>query len=226
MRLFELLNEAPPTIKRSYGAMPQKPLVLPLGAGAYAEVMGHDDNPHQVMKLSRRQIHSSGKDGYDYFIIALAESDMHDNPYFPRIESMRTITDKYDNTGYQVRMERLTSIKELTEEQAESIVRKSLTPDYIKQQITRQQKNTGGWLWLRILQEWLYHVSDYSIRVPADFLRTVADEDLQQALLFANKLAEDGGYILDLQPFNFMARQSPYGTQLVITDPLGSKRYS
>lgn len=225
MRLHELLTEAPPVLKRSKGSQTQRPALPTIGQGAFARVLGHKDNPHEVMKLSHQSQHPRSRDGYEAFVKALAESDMHENPYFPRIQTMRTITDEYGKVAYQVRMERLTSLKDITEEQAESIVRKALTPAFIKASIIEQRGWSGGWLWERILLEWTMKASNHSKRLPADFIRTAADNDLKEALMFISELA-DGNYLLDLQTFNFMVRQSPYGAQLVITDPLGSQRYS
>jgi len=225
MRLFELLTEAPPVIKQSKGRAPNKPKDIPMGGGAYASVLGHDDNPHEVMKISHQAQHYMSRDGYEAFVKGLAENNMHDNPYLPRVRTLRTITDDHGSVSYQARIERLTHLSELSEEQAETLVRKSLSPQFIKDDIKTQTANTGGWLWFRVLRSWLSILDRFSKEIPSSIYSTIKDSDLKGALMFVNDLAQEGNFMIDLQKSNFMARVSPYGTQLVITDPLGSQRY-
>lgn len=241
MRLFELLNEyeMPPikTVKREptyfydYSkedyAMDQAPdersgtdrikkdpKLKTLGAGYFSSVYAHDDNPHDVMKFPRKEASKSDTDGFRIFISALAkDKEMQSNPYFPRFRMIRKF-EHGDEHSYTARMERLFPLEDLEMEDLYSIVERiyddelatylydrASLPHLFYKQLAKAVSNTVESKW---------HVEN------------ITDAHFAEATDWIHDLAEREGFYVDLHFNNMMVRRTPYGSQLVLSDPLGS----
>ena len=244
MRLFELLTEAPPTVKHheyksERGSMEPPDARFPTGSGAKTErgtttlggasfsfVYGHEDNPHDVMKLSK-PAHISLVDGYEAFIEALAtDAEMHENPHFPRVQTVRNVRDRSRaERKYMVRMERLYSLNNLSEEEYKVMVKNTFNDSYIYQ----VQRDLPEWKhdnkWRAVYLTWLEDSFTSSYYIPKKAYAPIKDYSLRVALDKIIKIADDNSLRLDLHSQNIMFRKTQYGPVLVITDPLSGERF-
>lgn len=241
MRLFELLTEDPPTIKQHEYAGPLKNrarnLFNPstsargtktLGAGVFSRVYGHDENPHEVVKLSWPH-HQSGGDHYVEFVKEIAQNpSMQENPHFPRIRLLRRITSTIENTfEYIVRMERLVDFTKLTEDEYEMVCRSIFKSDYINQELFNIPDFQKSKQWRAIYHRWA-ELFVGSAEIPDKVYAKIDHNrarDLVSALRIIENLSEKYNARIDLHMQNFMFRRTQYGPVLVITDPLAGKRF-
>jgi hypothetical protein len=242
MRLFELLQEyeMPPvkTVSREpiyyydYSkedfAMDQapgersgtdrikkNPKVKTLGAGYFSSVYAHDDNPHDVMKFPRKEFNKTDTDGFRVFISALAEDkEMQSNPYFPRFRMIRKF-EKGDEHSYTARMERLFPLDSLETEDLYSIIERIYDDE------------TAAYLYDRASLPHLYFKQVATIvsnTVEKGWhLEKVSDPLFTEAADWLYELGQKEGFYIDLHFNNMMVRRTPYGSQLVISDPLGTR---
>lgn len=236
MRLYELLTEEPPVVKY-HDAKPAERPHLPSnplragstryqGGGVFADVYGHDDNPHEVVKISR-PAHSTNIDGYEAFIRELSrDPEMYNNPHFPRIQLIRNVHDK--GTGdrqYIVRMERLYSHSALSKEEYDIMVEHTFKPWYIKsveRDLPDWKKNNVG---KEVFFNWMEYGFTSMSYIPEAAYTKLKSKELQSALSKIAKLADQYYVRIDIHSGNIMFRRTQYGPVLVITDPLSGAQY-
>jgi hypothetical protein len=227
MRLFELIQEDPfdvkDTIVKDVPLAPMmhrtrarfQPKTDILGHGYFSTTVGHQDSPHDAVKISNAE--NSRNDGYEEYLRLLSRNpELRDNIHVPRIRSARVITssDKNKKRMLLVRMERLEPIKNLSEREAYELV-KSLVG---REEAIRQKNNprmfTSGDPWVRALNGVLFRWE----RGELDSNQIIHD-DIRDTVEFLRKFAGMRQIGFDLHDENWMIRRTPYGPQLVISDP-------
>lgn len=187
-----------------------------LGSGLYANVYRRKSDPNTVTKVARAVTHKSSDDGYVGFIQHII--DMH-NPYFPQVSELKEIVDRDGEfAGYVVRMEKLQTMHQLSDEEIDALMHKILgeevnfrTPGAVvggftvSKSVARDTPRLIG----AIIEDQYQNPNSSVIKDPA----------LLEALDMLRKLAKKGQYSQDLHEGNMMIRRTPYGPQLVITDP-------
>lgn len=188
------------------------------GSGAYATVYKLPRQTNTVLKLGRTHPGWSEKDGYMAFI-ELVQQYGQDNPYLPQVHSFKKMKDRTGTLFYKAKLEELQPFpgygtKDLTGEVFE-VLKKIL-----------QRDDDGVRTYLRAY---------YSVARPyaslIEILKKLVEEpnhpslkELDPQLLAAGKLirkaARDSKTDEDIGLSNIMLRRTPYGPQLVITDPL------
>lgn len=241
MRLFELLNEAPPVVKYhrqspTTSVSDRLPQVTggktaqgsqTLGSGVFATVYGHDDNPHEVVKVSD-PADAKNIDGYEPFIRELSrDPSMHENPHFPRIQIVRNIYDPRANNNrqYIVRMEKLYSWDKLSAEEFEVMVTNTFKHSYIINIISGLPSWVEADKWKRLYFEWLDKGFISSNYIHERAYTALKLPELQQALSKIAKIADNERVRIDIHTNNIMFRKTQYGPVLVITDPLSGRQY-
>jgi hypothetical protein len=187
-----------------------------LGSGAYASVyktkkvdVGH---VAKVSTLDYLEDNGHEKDGYYQWINAVLKAPP--NRYLPQVlkaaihEPKIKSNSRYREHPYMdVKLERLYPVSQLTQEGI----------DFIANQIFLKQKK--GWR----INEILFRIHDH-IEGAKNKQYRIVDEDLIEALSLIEKITGRNmpdSYDIDLHGENVMIRITPYGPQLVITDPLG-----
>lgn len=182
-----------------------------LGSGTFASAY-HDpkQSPHEVRKVSK-EMHERKIDGFYYYIKELENNPDNDNPYYPRFSAIKIykkpeVKPKTWSTGayvtYSAQMEKLYNIRELKASEKQYILSKLHGESTIDQ--TDHNKSI---------------VSIVRDQMHGDGKAT--DPHFIRAIEFINKVASEHSYLADIHDDNIMFRRTPYGPQLVITDPLG-----
>jgi len=213
-----------------------------VGGGSYAEVWANNQRtPQDVRKISktskRHQI-----DGFYFFMMELEKHDENSNPYFPRFRSIKIYTDegpkhrasKLDSMTYSTQIERLTHLSKLSEDQIKAIVRRifgvsrldSRAKDIIYN--IMQLNKTWDLALLGLIEATRKGLMGTSPPSPPNkelqwFVKQIQDQDFVQALQFIIDVKIKHGLHFDLHDDNIMVRQSPYGGQLVFSDPLSGE---
>lgn len=187
-----------------------------LGSGLYASVHQTQNDPNTVTKVGRAVTVNPSDDGYIGFVKQIIGKK---NPYFPQISELREVKDRSGTyTGFVTRMEKLTSLKDLRREELAALIHK----------MTGQEPNLAdphvGIGTLKITREMAKHPEILIGDLVAAAYRnpdsgTIADPALLQAIDILRQLAKAGMYEEDIHSGNLMIRRTPYGPQLVITDP-------
>ncbi len=183
------------------------PNVYHLGTGSFASVYTHKDQPHDVRKLSRRQ-GSNRYDGFWTYIIALSHHSDNGNPYFPRFRSITNYVDPKQGS-YSVQVERLDHIDSISKREAMALMERMFGDN--TGYLLKDMKPNG----FRISNV----IADMFRSEDAPARRLIVDEDLRKAIEFI-KMQESGRVFLDVHSDNMMIRNTPYGKQLVFSDPL------
>jgi hypothetical protein len=178
-----------------------------MGSGRYSIVRKDPKDPHMVSK--RQKIDTSGenyhqKDLYPEFVKALVNSDQKMNPYFPRIYGVNKYTDKQGVTLHKFNMEQLNSMHTISKEELQHVL-----DLIIDEGIQRAWGIDTDMMLAYFLSE---AIKKSSVR------KLVKDRNLYNALVFLSKFLKKNWH-LDLHADNMMFRRTPYGPQLVITDP-------
>lgn len=229
MRLYELIQEDPFQVKDvrretlpSFATSPVSKRHY-MDHGHFSSVFGHPDNPHDVLKGTRR---FTEEDGYEAFIRALANDEkMRDNIYMPRIRTARVVTStKTDQRASMIRMERLEPLTNLSEREAHMLLVNLIGREAAIEKKNQYNKNNvfikndykRGW------REALSGIlNSHSSGVPSD---SIINDDWLEAYKWVRDIARDQGWNMDLHSENWMFRRTPFGPQLVITDPFSWKK--
>lgn len=176
-----------------------------LGRGRFSKVMGMKKDPHMVQKKTIMKVgnpHPTQEDGFTAYIDLLLANDLMDNIHFPKVYEDSKVTDKTGTERHKYTMERLVELSALSDEEIESIGtthfhRMVYSPESIAEKIDEACQNNYG---------------------RKTFIKL---ESLRDACEIVQEIAEASRFRLDLHEGNVMARRTPYGLQLVISDPLG-----
>ena len=207
----------PPLVKRNKK-------VKHMGSGAFASVYRNQDRPEDVTKISKPM---SLHDGYHKYIKALKNHPDNGNPYFPKVRAATkyTLNDKnahsmVTRTVHSTKTESLRHLKELSMREVESVVERWFGEDWkaVLKDIyeTEHTAEFGNWKDPNyILVDLINQIRDYP-----HVARVTKDENLVNALKFLTKLETSGAGAIDFGMKNIMYKRSPYGIQLVFSDPL------
>lgn len=182
------------------------------GTGTYASTYGHQDNPHDVRKVSREQ-QIKNYDGFWTFIVALSKHEDNDNPYFPRFRSITNY--EGPRTGsYSVQVERLYHVNSLKSREVEALILTIYGMDNWKR-IVLMISNDAMTLPDQAIGKTFLDALSNSFR-EVRYQELIIDKNLKSAIDFITLIP--GGY-LDIHPANIMVRNTPYGKQIVFSDP-------
>jgi hypothetical protein len=203
------------------GVMRRDPKVKHKGTGAFASTYSHEDRPHDVRRVTKQQ---DRPDGFRKYYEQLQKHDDKDNPYFPQFSEGTTYR-KGKKSVLSLQTQRLRRLEELTKHEAESVLERWFGEnfDYI--------------VWNKIFQFGAPHgvgsskEKGWGATVIAGVLRRiiedswvrdyVKDKELKRALDFIKyKVVASDHIDWDLGISNIMYKRSPYGIQIVLTDPV------
>lgn len=182
-----------------------------IGKGRYSTVRNDPKDPHMVIKKTKFDKNSTSyhnKDVYPQFIEALINSDQKMNPYFPRVYGMKSYNDKSDDKLHKFNIERLEDLRELSAEEMDHIM-SLIMDDDVRKAWRIDNERMLAWFISEAIKK-------NSVR------KEIKDKNLYDALTFLSKFLKKN-WFLDLHSENMMFRRTPYGPQLVITDPFSQE---
>lgn len=222
MRLFELLENVPVDVTTKPMRRPMRPGTSRIdyrGEGSFGVVYQDQDNPHEVMKFSTGI--NAYRDGYlDYIQEIAHDKSIQDNPWVPRILKLRVHKNKHDEVDdFSVRLEALQSVNTLEIDEVFAILDRVFTSEYVEQTKMYHKR------WDPRHQ--LYATRDALILAiwtcikSLDSERIVKDEHFLEFIKWHERVfaEHDTDHSFDPGMSNLMVRRSPYGSQIVITDP-------
>lgn len=182
-----------------------------LGQGSYGRVFSKG-NPHTLSKVPTRILSVDAADAYVNYIAYIVDNKLaQETPHFPRVYSIKTIKDGYDNWKYDIQIEKLHHMLSLTEEQYEAIMVNNFN-------INENNK-------IEILERPVGYIcgvirSYISGNIHNSPL-TIKSESLLNACKILNKYYENlqNDIVLDIHSSNIMVRLTQNIPQLVILDP-------
>lgn len=213
-----------------------------IGSGAYSyavDVSDDDQHSHEVKKISRKNQRDTGykirKDGFWYYADFIVKHKLYNNPFFPRIY---TIKKTYDNlpSGYEnaveYHMEKLSPIVEYSDWDGNSYSDDNYylsdnEYDYLFDLYFGNSKKHDFDDVDDKIEHLIYMLEQVVIYAKSNN-KTILNEITYEPLVEAyymfvkmfnyfrmNKIMVS----IDLHGENFMSRKTPYGTQIVYTDP-------
>lgn len=166
-----------------------------LGSGIEAEVYDDSDDPHMVIK----KINTTSR--YSVYINSIIKNKMTgNNPYVPRVY-------KIDKDDKQYQIEKLYPLQQLS--------MKDLA--YIYSTIMKEELPNGfdnKYQIIRAIESIIADSAAFKDNI------VIKSKQLNDVIKLIYELTHKIGRIPDIHSGNMMARMSPYGPQLVITDPL------
>lgn len=192
MKLHEIINTE--IIKNKSDVAPDYDNNL--GGGYDAMVYRDKEDPHMVVK----NIHFNSK--YSYYINQIILRGMSGvNPYVPRVYKKSK-----DDKQYQI--ERLVPLDDLTRKELAYIFNHAFGFDY-----SETDDLDGRASMSKVISD--------NIRSAVEYGTEVKSDDLNQVIsLIRDIIKKDKTMRNDMRENNIMARRTPYGAQLVITDPV------
>lgn len=191
-------------------------------SGRYASTFIHKDTPHDATKIVHKvKENDVKKDPYFKYVSALAKNDrISNNPYFPRIYSVKVAKNGHGEAHYKVDMEALMDFDTLSKEELQMLGEKlffNFDP-WVKDMYARLEgkyKEGARELYvaavLTAMQKAMRHdsISTY-----------IKDPKLKHAMVLLRSLVKEKDVRPDMHAGNVMVRRGPGGPQLVITDPV------
>lgn len=178
-----------------------------LGSGYYSVVRQDKTDPHMIKKDQRSSDYLAD-DPYHIFAKEILENKLYDNIHFPKIYKSTGFKDSTGRTIMRWRMERLTEMSKLSPEEVGNLFEKYFNPDAIK--------GHG-----RTIEVFAYLIDKAVSRNDFDIIE---DPELKEALQQIRIIYDKYGRTVmsvDIHSANIMIRRTPYGNQIVITDPFG-----
>lgn len=235
MRLYELIDKSVvsgPGIKQSYKSQADQPGSELLGKGVFGSVYTNPNDIETAVKISKLNQGNWDADGYYKFIEKVIDlkQETH-NPYLPQIYNVKRIQPTTKSDPYLiVEVEKLYPSASMSTEEAKLVFSKMIGRKITQQDIDLIQKETGvdwktkepkpiKWQWAirNVMQA---YIDDDDWGIWDNF--KIKDPQFVEALQIVRDLVNDG-YTLDLHDENYMVRKTPYGNQIVLTDPLSFK---
>lgn len=184
---------------------------------AFSKVKDIKNEPHMVRKYNHHPMDPNARkrrnlDGFNFFITQLIERQETDNIHFPRVYSVQKITDNDGKFIHTYDVEKLLPGFKIPTAELLKICTESFGEDDDTGEYTDDD------LQEIILGKIIYAVTtqDYG---------DIKSETLLEALRILHDIVKDAvklkrGHNFDLHMDNVMYRKTPYGTQLVINDPI------
>lgn len=190
-----------------------------VGTGAEAAVVRYDD-ANSVFKI----LGTTQQLGFNLHLQYLLATKKYanSNPYFPRIDSVTTIPYISNRgggvTGYVIKMERLFPAHDLDEEQRDVILRR-IYGDEADNIVHDNVNHLARSIKYGVIGRRVEMVIDPAFKQARELIIAVASK-------VKSKYPIDN--LIDIHASNIMVRQSKFGPQLVISDPLynGDERES
>lgn len=181
-----------------------------VGRGYFSTVAADKKDPHMVKKYTTN---FDSDDVFDLYVRFIIKNKLHENPYFPRIYNFKEIQDKKGQTPYKYQIEKLQNITNLDKKEFEFIFDKIFGDGFFSKYVAGERT-----------EQMAFRLADVvETAAKEDVESKIEDEDFKKATrlirMFVNSKKCDGCRI-DLHQNNIMARRTPYGVQLVITDPV------
>jgi len=188
-----------------------------LGSGYFSKVRSTND-PHVVKKSSVETTTGNPEldDAYWDYVDLIIKNKLWENPYFPRVYKKTSMRGKEDTGHHSVEMERLESIEKATKDDLLPITRKAFNKKG-REKITsdvKEKKISPITAISRVLDN----------AVNSGNLSLIKDDELAKALKILNLYAKNSSVGVDIHEENIMARRTPVGIQLVISDPFSFKQ--
>lgn len=226
MRLYELIDTKTSTVKVDKLDKHDLPYADDYDieddtVGSYAKVDPDEDDPHMVKKTTHPE-HAVAQsndiaDSYFHFIKYITDNKLADNnPFFPRVYSIKTNVDKRGMKQPVYQMEKLIPFSEIDQDLLiaygnrifldfeDSLGRKRDDDERLKARGFTGSANLVG----RAFSD-------------AIFRNNIADKKLADAIGVIKKLIRQiDGSVMDLHAKNMMFRRSGQGIQLVLIDPI------
>lgn len=204
-----------------------------LGSGVEAVVYKTKDDPNVIKLLRTTEVDA---DEFNVPYVAYVIETLHranGNPYFPRISGIQRIKgDAVDFAAlrnyiqprihhepieldiYAFKMERLLPVDSLGAEEIEAMISGSFDPEKLDRDYGPDWRTEPA-VGIQLIEELFYYMMNDS-----DLLNDLAiyPEQLSDVLNTIKKIGDGAAY--DLHDENFMARRTPTGYQIVITDPV------
>lgn len=216
----------------------RNPKVTHKGSGAFASTYQHQDHPEDVRKITKPQVDI---DGYHKYIELLKDNPDFDNPYFPKIREVtryskkqadsesatepkqmcrNSVADEPDAVVLSVKKEALRHLNELTYVEVVSIFTRWFGQDWFSH--LRKIRDVT----LETVKSWKKYDSILVSMIrniandPEKWRGALLDDDLYNALYWLKYTVAQKPITFDLGGNNIMYKRSPYGIQLVLTDPV------
>ena len=203
-----------------------------IGKGGYATVYKKPGNIPQAVKISRFDMMSPETDGYFQYIDQIRK--IQHNPFVPKLYEIIIVHPNKEKSKYpylQVTSEVLTETLDISSHNLKQIIEsisKPLTNQYLKiiednMKFNIRDKegnyieNEVCWMLSDVIRLLLVHTI-FSTNSWITELLSITNQSLLEVLNIIKNL---NNFNLDLGTSNFMVRNN---TQLVITDPLSSKK--
>ncbi len=179
--------------------------------GNSARVSPSKTDPHMVVKNDKNP--NEQADNYNRYIQELIKLDLIDtNPHFPRVYNIKKITDKYNKFIYKYVMEKLVKWEALSVEEMET-----MADTVIIEPLPADFNNWGEG------KRWSYCYNEIMVvleKEANDYDNLIKQKTLKYAIA---QIKQIGTHIRvrpnDIGGDNIMFRRTPFGLQLVITDP-------
>jgi len=179
-----------------------------IGKGTHSSVKDDPRDPHMVVKNNTQPYSSErSKDGFAKFVEFLIDSDLLDNIHFPKVYNIKRITDQDRNFIYAYRLEKLYDMDILSLEELNAI-----RETHLKDIPEFTSKGNGIEDIAAMTGEALSY-GDFS------YLRGSYAKDLKLLHDWFKENQIKLGLKEDLIYKNIMVRKTPYGNQLVLSDP-------
>jgi len=207
-----------------------------LGSGTFSAAYHNPKkSPHDVRKVSK-QMDRHEIDGFFFYMQGLEDNPDNTNPYFPRFREIKIYTDEHknrenhifaderkDTLTYSVKMEKLYPLRELSREEENAMLSRIVGTNWIdivtgavpgKERLAfilnSQEKADYG----RVL-----YLIKLLLHEPEAIEDDIQDADLLRATRWLKEFQRTASLSFDVHGENLMVRKTPYGPQLVITDP-------
>jgi hypothetical protein len=178
-----------------------------MGSGFYSTVYADNDDPHMVIKDMERHGGDKPRDGFSSYIEAIIENGMNGvNPYVPRVYKLNSSKTKDNEYKHTYQIEKLNDLEHLDKKDFEFIFSKLLSEDKIKEYTDHSVRL--AWALASYIDDLVHGYEPLS-----------KSKKLNEVIELIRQLYQRG-LSYDIKPENMMYRSTPYGAQLVISDPL------
>ena len=173
-------------------------------SGNFGKVYSTND-PFSVTKVPHEPTYLE-TDGYYQYIKAVVDGKLaQSNPYYPRVQSIETVSDKENNSRYKIKLEPLQEIRDVDSKIIISIFEDLFPVDF--KNIHGDGDNLEATVDTLLMGSFLRFLDEKS-----------PNKKYNEVVELVTKLSNRRNMI-DMSSKNAMIRLSPY-PQLVITDPL------
>jgi hypothetical protein len=158
---------------------------------------------HEIIDSDRKGVFKDSYDGYHHYIDILKKTRIYENnPYFPRIRSVKTKNYANNRSTHNIEVEKLIDASEI---EINTLL------NYISNIIDMKTEDMDDLFQTQVLEA--------AIRIITRSPSKIIDPLLRDAIRFINDNKEN--FLLDLYTSNVMFRRWKYGIQMVFNDPYG-----